>query len=186
MLFTNLHDTESRTFVFGDHHGRIADVMELDQLDAALQVAGTWGAKGLAIAKQITGANPIDFHGFHITANRLTLSAPTDGNAVDFDSATPNLPNYTVAGADNTFYTAGEIRNGSIDILGEDLKKRKIKLSDLYTDKSFNKEIRVQPNFRKIIDGLSGLIFKIPPRTQVAFNINISAVHRTYGMVKVG
>lgn len=175
---------EPREFVFGDHHGFIADKLKLPQLDAAIQCEGAWGKALLAKFKQVTGANPHDIHSLHLTAYRITTSDPSNGEDVDFVSQTPNLPQIATLADDASFYTSGEIRDASIDFLGEILVNPTIKLSDYVNNGSFNKNIRHLKQHRKLVDGYAGYHIKMPAKSKLDVGMLVSAVKRSYGMVK--
>lgn len=180
----NLHPTESRTFMLGDHHGFIGDKLKLPQLDASVQCDGAWGKSFLAKFKQVTGANPHDIHALHLTAYRITTAPPANGAPVDFQSQTPNLPQIATLEDDASFFTTGEIRDASIDFLGEVLVNPTIKLSDYVNNGSFNKNIRHLEKHRKLVDGYAGYQIKLPPNSKLDVAMLISAVKRSYGMVK--
>lgn len=177
---TNTSPTNSHELVVGDHHGLLGDKFGLGQLSYEVTATGTWGNVVLANLKQITGANPYDFHSLHITAKNITLTTPPDA-ATETAGIVGNM---TPSG--DFFEGGGFIRLSEAGKADETAIDDEIPFTDGIDGGTYRDNIRKDPNFRFLMDGFSGIHINLPPLTCININTYVNAVARVYGMREIG
>lgn len=146
-------------FALGDHHGLVADAFTIPTPKGGVTISGSWGANSYVNLKQITGANPMRFHGLHMICT-------------------------TTAGAASTsFFDNGFLKAVRAPANGDSPQEITIPISDLVQPDSFQTNIRVVQDFRLLMDGFTALYCKIPTGIAVVFNFTyLRSVSESYAM----
>lgn len=155
-------EATTEEFLLGDHHGLLAAALSIPSPKAGVTITGTWGATTYANMKQITGANPVDLHRLHL------------------------LGKTTAGAASDAFFSSGSLKVLYADIANNTQQSNIIPLADLVLQDSFNTNIRIDNNFRMIMDGFSAVYLQIPAAEAVTLTFReVSAYQGVYNMEKV-
>lgn len=155
-------EVTTEEFLVGDHHGLLAAALSIPSPKAGVTITGTWAASTYANIKQITGANPVDLHRLHL------LGKTTAGVASD------------------AFFSSGSLKVLYADIANNTQQSNIIPLADLVLQDSFNTNIRIDNNFRMLMDGFSAVYLQIPAAEAVTMTFReVSAYQGVYNMEKV-
>lgn len=155
-------EVTTEEFLLGDHHGLLAAALGIPSPKAGVTITGTWGATTYANMKQITGANPVDLHRLHL------------------------LGKTTAGAASDAFFSSGSLKVLYADIANNTQQSNIIPLADLVLQDSFNTNIRIDNNFRMIMDGFSAVYLQIPAAEAVTLTFReVSAYQGVYNMEKV-
>ena len=149
-------------FLIGDNHGLLAAALGIPAPKAGVTISGTWGASTYTNINQITGANPVDLHRLHL------LGKTTAGVASD------------------AFFSSGQLKVLYADIANNTQQSNIIPLADLVLQDSYNTNIRIDNNFRMVMDGFSAVYLYIPAAEAVTVTFReVSAYNGAYPMSKV-
>lgn len=155
-------EATTEEFLLGDHHGLLAAALSIPSPKAGVTITGTWGASTYANIKQITGPNPVDLHRLHLLG-KTTAGAPSDA-----------------------FFSSGSLKQLYADIANNTQQSNIIPLADLVLQDSFNTNIRIDNNFRMLMDAFSAVYLQIPAAEAVTLTFReVSAYQGIYNMEKV-
>jgi len=155
-------EATTEEFLLGDHHGLLAAALSIPSPKAGVTITGTWAATTYNNIKQISGANPVDLHRLHL------LGKTTAGVASD------------------AFFSSGSLKVLYADIANNTQQSNIIPLADLVLQDSFNTNIRIDNNFRMLMDGFSAVYLQIPAAEAVTLTFReVSAYQGVYNMEKV-
>lgn len=155
-------EATTEEFLIGDNTGLLAAALGIPAPKAGVTITGTFGANTYTFFSAISGKNPVDLHRLHLVGN-------------------------TTAGAASTaFFTSGLLKVMDASIANNTNEANIIPLADLVLPDTYQTNIRVDNNFRFIMDGLSALYLQIPAAEAVTLTFReVSAVNRVYAMEKV-
>jgi len=155
-------EATTEEFLLGDHHGLLAAALSIPSPKAGVTITGTWGATTYANFKQLTGSNPVDLHRLHL------------------------LGKTTAGAASDAFFSSGSLKVLYADIANNTQQSNIIPLADLVLQDSFNTNIRIDNQFRMIMDGFSAVYLQIPAAEAVTLTFReVSAYQGVYNMEKV-
>lgn len=155
-------EATTEEFLLGDHHGLLAAALSIPAPKAGVTITGTWGSSTYTNINQITGANPVDLHRLHL------------------------LGKTTAGAASDAFFSSGSLKMLYADIANNTQQSQIIPLADLVLQDSFNTNIRIDNNFRMLMDGFSAVYLQIPAGEAVTLTFReVSAYQGVYNMEKV-
>lgn len=155
-------EATTEEFLLGDHHGLLAAALSIPSPKAGVTITGTWNSATYANIKQITGSNPVDLHRLHLLG-KTTTGASSDA-----------------------FFSSGSLKQLYADIANNTQQSNIIPLADLVLQDSFNTNIRIDNNFRMLMDAFSAVYLQIPAAEAVTLTFReVSAYQGVYNMEKV-
>lgn len=146
-------------FLIGDGTGLLATKLGIVAPKAGVTISGTYGAATYTTFKAITANQAVDLHGLHL------VGATTAGVASD------------------VVFNQGFLRMAEANIANNAAQDTEIPFRDLVGPDSFQTNIRVDDDWRMLMNPLSALHVKIPAgeALTVTFRV-VRAVEKTFGM----